>query len=174
MMTRLAYGIGVLGLLGSAGYLFTYIARWQWNRALFTGFAFLAILAVMGFAATLQRLSRIEARLDGDGGTTARQDPEVVRTLQDTRPRRDHFRWLRETPEQSNVFITLLLGGGVIVSGVAWLVGRVAESTTTPAAEEGLASRLEPIAYPRRGLVPTERPGEDDGSLLLRGHGGTR
>ncbi|AXV05520.1 hypothetical protein DVS28_a0819 [Euzebya pacifica] len=170
-MKKLAWLIGLAGMLGSAGYLFTYLVRWQWNRALFSGFALLAVIVVMGFAWVVQRLDRIEQSLDrarepsGQSG----MDAAFLADLQQTRPRRDHFAWLREQQEQMNVFITVLLGGGAVVSAVAWIVGRVAESTTTPSAEEGLAERMGPLAYPDGGLVPGEQPVPDDASSLLRG-----
>ena len=31
-MKKLAWLIGLAGMLSSAGYLFTYLVRWQWNR----------------------------------------------------------------------------------------------------------------------------------------------
>jgi hypothetical protein len=81
------------------------------------------------------------------------------------------------------VFITFLVGGGVILSGIAWLVDRVAANTATPAGEENLTRQLGPISYPRGGLLVDDVtvlgqavPGCDDEQLrrLLRrsGHGG--
>lgn len=169
-MKRLAWLIGFAGLLGSVGYLFVYIVRWQWNRALFSGIAFIAVLLVMGLAATLQRLSRIERRLSEDrGGRGGSIDTELLAELRQTRPQRDHFAWLREQTTQANVFITVLLGGGAVVSGVAWLVGRIAESTTTADREQSLAADMSPLAFPDGGLVPSDRPGLDDAATLLRG-----
>ena len=81
-----------------------------------------------------------------------------------------------------NVFITFLVGGGVLLSGIAWLVDRIASKTTTPVGEERLARQLGPISYPRGGLIVDDVtvlaqavPGCDDTQLrrLLRraGHG---
>lgn len=171
-MRKLAYLIGGAALLGSFGYLITYVARWQWNRALFSGMAFIAVLTLMGFANVLERLSQLRASLDdAAGGTRPGASPrqDVLDALASTRPRRDHFEWLRESLQRPNVFITLLLGGGVIVSGIAWVVGRVAEGTTSGAAEEVLADRLEPIAYPARGIAPPDQPGATPSESLLRG-----
>jgi hypothetical protein len=70
------------------------------------------------------------------------------------------------------VFITFLIGGGVILSAVAWLVDRLAARTTTRVGEERLAAQLEAISYPRGGLLlddmtvlAQEVPGADDAQV---------
>ena len=81
------------------------------------------------------------------------------------------------------IFITMLVGGGVLLSGIAWLVDKVASRTTTPAGEVALAKQLGSIRYPRGGLLVDDVtvlaqavPGVEDPQLrkLLRrsGHGG--
>jgi hypothetical protein len=70
----------------------------------------------------------------------------------------------------------------VILSGIAWLIDRVASTTSTPVGEERLARRLGNISYPRGGLLvddvtvlAQDVPGADDAQIrkLLRraGHG---
>jgi hypothetical protein len=70
----------------------------------------------------------------------------------------------------------------VILSGLAWLVDRVASTTSTPVGEERLARTLGNISYPRGGLLvddvtvlAQDVPGADDAQIrkLLRraGHG---
>jgi len=70
----------------------------------------------------------------------------------------------------------------VILSGVAWVVDRVAARTSTPAGEERLTRALAPISYPPGGLLldditvlAQDVPGADDVQIrkLLRraGHG---
>jgi len=70
----------------------------------------------------------------------------------------------------------------VILSGIAWLVDRVASNTSTPLGEERLARQLGRISYPRGGLLlddvtvlAQDVPGADDVQIrkLLRraGHG---
>lgn len=164
-MRRLAWILGGLGLLGSVGYLFSYVIRWQWNRALFSASAAIALLVVLGTAAVLRKLGEIEERLDDGGGRTP--DP-LVGDLEATRQPRDHFAWLRDSTHQTNVFITVLLGGGVVVSGIAWLVGRVAEGTTTPTAERRLAERLGPLRFPDEGLAPSTDTHFDEATMLLK------
>jgi hypothetical protein len=107
----------------------------------------------------------------------------VLDALRETRPPApDRFAWLKESVGRSNVFITFLVGGGVLISGIAWVVDRVAAKTSTPVGEERLARALAPISYPRGGLLLDEVtvlaqdvPGADDVQIrkLLRraGHG---
>ncbi len=86
-MKKLAWIIGIVGLLGSTGYLFSYIIRWQWNRALFSANAVVALLVVLGLAAVLRKLGQLEERLDG----AADRRPDAVRPARDpsgTRPLR--------------------------------------------------------------------------------------
>ena len=71
-----------------------------------------------------------------------------------------------------NVFITFLVGGGVILSGLAWVADKVGAKTYTPAGEEKLAKQLGSISYPRGGLLVDEVtalaqdvPGTEDGQI---------
>ncbi len=65
-----------------------------------------------------------------------------MQILHETRPSRDRFAWMRESTGQFHVFITFLVGGGVILSGIAWMVDRVASKTSSPAGEQRLAREL--------------------------------
>jgi hypothetical protein len=163
-------GIGTLlaGLL----YMVVSLNRWEWNRALF--FGLIVLIAEVGLATglVLRRIGRLEYKLRGV------EDPEVGHILRETRPpSRDRFAWLRESSQQMNVFITFLVGGGVLISGVAWVVDRVASNTTSPAGEQSLGRKLDPISYPSGGLLldditvlAQEVPGANDDQIrqLLR------
>jgi hypothetical protein len=101
----------------------------------------------------------------------------VAQILSETRPSRDRFAWMRESSGQLNVFITFVVAGGVLLSGFAWVVDRVASKTSSPAGEERLARQLYPISYPPGGLLlddvtvlAQEVPGADDAQIrqLLR------
>jgi hypothetical protein len=163
-------GIGTL--LAGGLYMVVSLNRWEWNRALF--FGLIVLIAEVGLATglVLRRLARLEYRL----GRV--EDPEVRNILSETRPpARDRFAWLRESSQQMNVFITFLVGGGVLISGIAWVVDRVASNTTSPAGEENLGRRLERISYPSGGLLlddvtvlAQEVPGANDDQIrwLLR------
>ena len=69
-----------------------------------------------------------------------------------------------------NVFVPVLMGAGVLLSGVAWLVERIARATVTPVAERGLAAQLDGLALPTHGFAAAEREPLD----LLRGPAGRR
>ncbi len=154
--------LGGLGtLVTAAAYMVVSLNRWEWNRALF--FGLIVLIAEVGIAAALilRRLTRIEQ---------AKLDPAILAILRETRPTSPHrFEWLEESTTQMNVFITFLVGGGVLLSGLAWVADKVGAKTYTPAGEEKLAKQLGSISYPRGGLLVDEVtalaqdvPGTDD------------
>ena len=84
-----------------------------------------------------------------------------------------------------DVLVIGLLGGaavlgwrrGFIISGIAWVVDKVASKSTSPAGEERLGRQLDPISYPSGGLLldditvlAQEVPGANDDQIrqLLR------
>jgi hypothetical protein len=167
----IAWLAGVGTLLASTMYMVVSLNRWEWNRALF--FGLIVLIAEVGLATglVLRRLARLEHNTRRD------VDPAVVQILSETRPTRDRFAWMRESSGQLNVFITFLVGGGVLLSGIAWVVDRVASKTSSPSGEARLASQLYPITYPAGGLLldditvlAQEVPGADDEQIrqLLR------
>ncbi len=170
-MKTIAWLAGIATLLSAAAYMIVSLNRWEWNRALF--FGLIVLIAEVGLATglVLRRLARLEYQAKRS------VDPTVVQILSETRPTRDRFAWMRESAGQMNVFITFLVGGGVLLSGIAWVVDRVASKTSSPAGEERLASQLYPISYPVGGLLldditvlAQEVPGADDHQIrqLLR------
>jgi hypothetical protein len=166
----IAWLAGIGTLVAGAFYMIVSLNRWEWNRALF--FGLIVLIAEVGLATglVLRRLSRLEYRI--------RVDPAVAQILRETRaPSRDRFAWLRESSQQLNVFITFLVGGGVILSAIAWLVDRIASKTSSPAGEERLGRQLSVISYPSGGLLlddvtvlAQEVPGANDDQIrqLLR------
>jgi hypothetical protein len=102
----------------------------------------------------------------------------VLQILREARPpSADRFSWLRESSRELNVFITFVVAGGVILSGIAWVVDRIASKTSSPAGEERLGRQLDPISYPSGGLLldditvlAQEVPGANDDQIrqLLR------
>jgi hypothetical protein len=167
MTARLIRGLlGGATLAASGTYTFVYLYRWEWNRALMSAAIFIAAeVAVMG-SLLAQRLKVITERLDDQPKAT----PPAARTVRlehiraGAPPPKARFAWLAR-PEQMNVFVPVLMGAGVLMSGVAWLVERVARSTMAPVAERGLASRLDGLSLPAHGFVTAERAPLD----LLRG-----
>jgi hypothetical protein len=174
-MKIIAWLAGLGTLLGAGLYMIVSLNRWEWNRALF--FGLIVVIAEIGIATglILRRLTRLEHRAD--------VDPEIAEIFRSTRPpSRDRFAWLPKSTSRFNVFITFIVGGGLILSGIAWMVDKVAARTSTPAGERRLAAQLGPISYPRGGLLvdditvlAQDVPGADDAQIrkLLRraGHG---
>ncbi|HET6835295.1 MAG TPA: hypothetical protein VFH30_15625 [Acidimicrobiales bacterium] len=170
-MRIIAWLAGIGTLLAGALYMIVSLNRWEWNRALF--FGLIVLIAEVGLATglVLRRLARLEYR-------TTRVDPAVANILRETRPpSADRFAWLREPSRDLNVFITFLVGGGVLLSGIAWVVDRVASKSSSPAGEERLGRQLDPISYPSGGLLldditvlAQEVPGANDDQIrqLLR------
>jgi hypothetical protein len=156
---------GLATLLTAAVYMVVSLNRWEWNRALFFGLIILIAEVALATALVLRKLDRI---LHGH-----EVDAEVEQIIRASRPSSpDRFAWLKESQNRTNVFITFLVGGGIVLSGVAWVVDKVAAQTATPHGEAKLARSLGAIAYPSGGLVVDEAtllaqatPGEDDADL---------
>ena len=66
------------------------------------------------------------------------------------------------------MFVPVLLGAGVIVSGIAWVVERIARATAGKGMERGLALQLDAIAPPAEGLIAAD---SDPLSLFAPGRG---
>ena len=169
-MKVIAWLAGIGTLLMGALYMVISLNRWEWNRALF--FGLIVLIAEVGLATgvVLRRLTRMEYSL--------RVDPAIEKILRETRPPSpDRFAWMRESSRDLNVFITFIIGGGVILSGIAWLVDRLASKTSSPAGEQRLGRQLARISYPSGGLLlddvtvlAQEVPGANDEQIrqLLR------
>lgn len=156
---------GILGgavLASTALYFFVYLWRWEWNRALIAGMLFIATEVAVAAGVVLNRLRGLENRLTAP-------DPAVLARIRETAPPpHDHFEWLSPKSGQLGVFVPVLIGMGVVASGLAWLVERLARATAGPALERGLAARLSPLAWPSGGLIPDD--GDDDDPLAMLDH----
>jgi hypothetical protein len=171
----IAWLAGVGTLVAGLGYMVVSLNRWEWNRALFFGLIVVIAEIALATGLVLRKLAEVQRSRSAD--------PAVLAVLRDARPPSpDRFAWLKETHGRTNVFITFLVGGGVLLSALAWMVDRIASRTSTPQGEERLAEELGPISYPRGGLLvdditvlAQEVPGADDAQIhmLLRraGHG---
>jgi hypothetical protein len=154
--------LGGATLAGSGMYTFVYLYRWEWNRALMSAAIFVAAeVAVMG-SVLAERLKVIGKRLDAQDDTARRQRLDRIR---ETAPAgRVDFDWLAR-PQQMNVFVPVLMGAGVLMSGLAWVVERIARVIIRPTAERGLAAQLDGLALPTAGFLA----GYDEPADLLRG-----
>lgn len=168
-MKLFVWAAALFTFIGAGIFMVVSLNRWEWNRALF--FALILVMTELALATALilRRLSQIQLPAP---------EPEVRAVLRETRPPSpNRFAWLDESVTHFHVFIFFLVGGGVVISGVAWVVDRVASVTSTPTAERRLASQISEIGYPHGGLLvdditvlAQDVPGADDGQIrrLLR------
>ncbi len=153
-MKKIGWLTGLVTLLATGGYIFVYLYRWEWHRALIAGTLFVAAEVAMATALVLRRLGGGQLGLDADQRT--QPEPAVLEQLRRNAPRRNPFAWLEPGDGRTAVFIPVLLGSGIVVSALAWVVERIAGRTAEPAMERRLASQLTTLAFPAGGLVPDE------------------
>ncbi|MDT3399332.1 hypothetical protein RKE29_22220 [Streptomyces sp. B1866] len=159
-MKYLAHLFGGVAALGAGAYLVIYLYRWQWQRAILCGVLLLVVEVLLVGLAVLGRISRLERRIDA-GPADGRRQADVLARLRQTDGGRDgaaftggrpRFRWLDDPADpgagRTHVFVPVLMVTGVLLSGLAWLVQRVAEATVRPGAERRLAGSLAPLAAP--------------------------
>ncbi|MBL1073695.1 hypothetical protein JK358_04755 [Nocardia sp. 2] len=161
----IARRIGVLLAIGTViatgAYVFVYLYRWEWNRAILSATVFIAAEVALVAMLLTNRLRDVQTRLDGNGDRQRTQ-----RIVQAASPRpRVTFGWLAGKPDRLGVFVPVLLAGGVLLTGLAWVVERVARVTAGPAVERRILTGLDRLQLPDNGfLAPV-----DDGMRLLRG-----
>ncbi|MEU8137146.1 hypothetical protein [Streptodolium elevatio] len=181
-MKYVSYLIGGLSAAATLFYLVVYLYRWQWNRALICGVLFVAIEVFLLGVVVLSRMSRLEHRI----ADTDSRGEEVRRRLAQARLEQsgeqpgdaagERFRWLdaarlADPAAGQRVFIPVLLAAGVVLSGISWVVQRIARMTVVPGADRHLAGRLAALAAPSEGAlragprledtpaIPPPRPG---------------
>ena len=168
-MRRLRYGILMLAVAATAIYLFVYLYRWEWHRALVAGVLFVAAEVALAAAAILDRLRSIEARLKEGAGRAAPAQGTLatLARIEEAQPdARTNFDWLTKRGSEMSVFVPLLLGAGVVLSAMAWVVERVARVTAGPALAHGLALRLAPLSLPAGVFAGAPAPPARHRSLL--------
>lgn len=152
MAKRLGYAMALLVMLASGIYVFVYLYRWEWNRAITAGIFLIASGLAVATVALFDRMDRLEGKIDAAlSQKPATQDPLPL--IEAARPEsHQHFAWLRDT-ENMNVFVPVLMGAGVVVSALAWAIERFAMKTLRPSMEAGLATDLGALALPAGGLL---------------------
>ncbi len=80
---RLAYAVMAVVLAASGAYMFVYLYRWEWNRTLIAGMFFIAAEIGLIGAAILERLKKMEGRLDAKAA-----EPPALRTSRKRLPSR--------------------------------------------------------------------------------------
>jgi hypothetical protein len=152
---RIALAALIVVMAAAGWYVFVYLYRWEWNRALLSGMIFLAAEVGLLAALVLDRLGRLNRRVDDID--QARVDERALRRLRENAPEpAKPFAWLDRS--QMNVFVPVLLGAGVVLSGLAWIVDRVARITAVPSMERGLVRQLHTLQPPAGGLLGGDRP----------------
>ena len=163
--------VGGVTLAASGSYTFVYLYRWEWDLVLISSAIFIAaVVAVMGslLAEPLTVLNdRVDGGATGNGSAPHRRRLDRIRAA--APPPRANLSWVSR-PDRMNVFVPVLMGAGVLLSGIAWAVERIARGTVSPVAERGLANQLDGLALPTHGFVTAERAPLD----LLRGPIGRR
>lgn len=153
-MRRIAYAFGSLAAAGAGTYLVVYLYRWQWQRAILCGILLLVVEVMLLGIVLLARLTRIEERVKESDARqqelTARQEDVLARLRQTSSEHEGaRFRWLEDTADRTYVFVPVLMVTGVLLSGLAWVVQRIAAATGRPA-ERRLAGRLAVLAAPEQ------------------------
>jgi hypothetical protein len=175
-----AYLFAGMVALGAAGYVVVYLYRWQWQRAILSGVLLLVVEVLLLGLMLLDRIGRLEQRVrDGD-----HRQEEILARLGDSEPERRErparavsaarFAWLDQALERERhtfVFVPVLMAAGVAMSGIAWVVERVARRTVRPAATRRLAARLAPLAAPPGGVGGTTGDAPDLPERPALGHG---
>jgi hypothetical protein len=140
----IGFALATTVLVVSAVYVVIDLARWEWNRAVISALVMLSALIVLVSMILFRQLSRIEHRLDTlershHGGDTL----GTLRSANNASARR-HFRWLERPPDQVGVFIPVLLGAGVLLSLIAYLIERVAGVFATATLDQRTTRELAP------------------------------
>ncbi|MBT2511616.1 hypothetical protein J7I98_38730 [Streptomyces sp. ISL-98] len=164
-MKYVSYILGGTAATGTAVYLFVYLYRWEWQRAVTSGLLLLVVEVFLVATVLVSRLSRLERRLDE---TEARAE-EVQRRLEQSREGApERFRWLdtrhlgdRNNANDTFVFVPVLMATGVALSAAALLIQKIAGATGRAGAERRLAGRLVRLAAPPGG-VRADIPGIDE------------
>ena len=154
------WAISVIVLASSGLYFFIYLYRWEWNRALVAAAIFIMMEVAVAAAALFARIGALEKRISEQS-----YPKDALERIQETAPPpRANFRWLTGGGDQVSVFVPVLMGAGLVVSGIAWLVERLAHATARPVMEQHLALQLAPLALPDGGFLedipaaPVARP----------------
>lgn len=145
VLAKLLHFVGFLAAAASGIYMLLYLSRWEWNRAMIAGLFFVAAEVALATAAVLRRLHRFERRLDeiGTFPTSRSSGPSAS-----PHP----FAWLNDV-EGHGVFIPVLLGLGVVLSAVAWVVERLASASWSLGGDAAAERRLGRLAAPTDDLV---------------------
>ena len=153
LVHRLARVLSGVVLVASGSYVFIYLVRWEWNRALIAGLFFLAAELVL-IADVLLVPCRGPGSADRDGSSPGADHRTGSPAAGQPPATPGPFAWLAPDRDRVDVFLPILIGAGVVLSAVAYLVEQVSRVTAVPVAEHELARGLSTMALPIEGLSP--------------------
>src|SRR3954453_6231213 len=178
---RIGYTVGGGVLAVSGLYILVYLYRWEWIRAQFAAVLFLCIEVALIGAWLAEKVSALQNQQNVQSspvsgarsgrGPFREVDPEVLARLRSAREAESShpFAWLTPRMDRTSVFVPVLLGAGVLLSGLACLVERIAARTAGPVVDRNLAAALSAFALPPTLLAA---PPEDDWVLRPGGLAG--
>lgn len=148
--------------IASGAFMLVYLYRWEWNRAMICGLFFVAAELALASTAIMRRLRRVEQRLDETGSCDA----------QPTQPpaddgRSEPFAWLQGSQGES-VFVPILLGVGVIISGIAWAIERLASASWSIGGDTAATRRLQRLSSVGEGRLDAPEPVTSASAMRLR------
>jgi len=147
MLRKLGLAVAVASAAAAGVYFFVYLVRWEWNRALVSAVIFVAVEILVLGAALMSRMARLE-RAVGSPAPAPAPNLALAQLRANRPPAGRPFAWLDPKRSGTNVFVPVLMGAGLVVSALAWLVERVARLVARPGMEVSLAGQLNSIAYP--------------------------
>jgi hypothetical protein len=141
----------VVVLAWSGGYMLVYLYRWEWNRAIVSGIFFVAAEVALATSMILRRLHALERTAPA---VTAHRESALQHLRANPVDHPNPFAWLDPHRRGSmHVFVPVLLGAGVVLSALAYVVERVASATATPVLDRRLSRRLDLLAPAEGGLL---------------------
>lgn len=175
-LSRLVRGVSlalasvVLGVSGL--YVIVDLIRWEWNRATLSALVFVAALIVVVAMVVMRELRRLGEQIGRSvAGESARLDDAAVHsalTRHSAEVADRHFRWLAARPDRLGVFVPVLLGAGVIVSFLTYVIERlssaVASGTVDRATVRALRTEL-PLGNGLAAIDTTARRRAEERSL---------
>lgn len=135
--------LALVVLVVSGVYMIVDLARWEWNRAIISGLFFVASLVIVSTFVVMRAIQRLGARLDRLAATSRSEVRAVLRSSNDQVASR-HFEWLDQPPDRLGVFVPVLLGAGVILSALAYVIERIAGAFAGATLDRRTASAIAP------------------------------
>jgi hypothetical protein len=150
--------VGIVVLVVSGIYVLVYLYRWEWHRALLSGLFFVGAEVMVIGTVLADRLQAMDRRID----RLAQRAPPPAGG-----ERPDPFRWLDPTSGRMGVFLPILLGAGMLLSAIAYLVERLARFAAGTGTLD--QTRLRALAVPRGDLLGAPPPAPPPPSRSRRG-----